>query len=158
PEGAHALLERLIDCVVIDEFYRGEALLGYARALGDEARHMLRSKLRSHDLREYAARAIEPLVKGRNERQDSAALQAALTNAARPEVVAAIAQALLAADPAGQSAAQAAVDRSDAWTKLELSWRSNGGTDRQLADLLTEAGVMDAISDEQLAEALSKGF
>lgn len=158
PSGARGLLERLIACVVIDNFYRGEALLAYARALGDEARHMLRSKLGSHNLREYAARAIEPLVKDKNDPEDIAALSDALNGEERPGVVAAIAQAMLAAGPAGQAAAQAALDRSDPWEKVELNWRLSGGTDRELADLLTEAGVMDPISDEQLVDALRDGF
>jgi hypothetical protein len=88
----------------------------------------------------------------------SSALSDALSLEERPGVVAAIAKALQAAGPAGQSAVEAALDRSDPWTKLELSWRLSGGTDRELADLLTEAGVMDPVSDEQLVEALSKGF
>lgn len=156
--GAKGLLERLIACVVIDEFHRGQALLAYARALGDEARPMLLSKLRSHALREYAARAIEPLVKDKGDPQDIAALSDALTNEERPVVVATIAQALLAAGPGGQAAVQAALDRSDPWTRMELNWRLSGGTDRELADLLTEAGVMDPVSDEQLVEAMSEGF
>jgi hypothetical protein len=41
---------------------------------------------------------------------------------------------------------------------MELAWRVGGGTDRHFADLLTEAGVMDPITDEKLAEAVSKGF
>jgi hypothetical protein len=158
PSGAKELLERLIACDAICEFYRGEALLAYARALSDESRHFVLSKLRSHDLREYAARAIERLIKGKNDPHDIAALCDALTNEERPGVVATIAKALLAAGPAGQAAVDAALDRSEPWTKVELSWRLSGGTDRELADLLTEAGVMDPIADEQLVEALSTGL
>jgi len=158
PSGAKGLLERLIACHAIDEYYRGEALLAYVQALGDKARHFLLSELRSQDLREYAARAIGGLVKDKNDPYDIAALSNALTNEERPGVVAAIAKTLLAAGPAGQAAVEAALDRSEPWTKVELSWRLSGGTDRELADLLTGAGVMDPISDEQLVEALSKGF
>lgn len=158
PPGARELLERLIACVVIRDFCRGEALLVYARALGDEALPLLLSKLRSHALRQYAARAIEPLVKDKNDPLDIASLSDALASEERPEVVAALATALLAAGPDGHAAVQAALDRSEPWTRMELRWRLSGGTDRDLADLLTEAGVMDPISDEQLAEALSEGF
>ncbi len=158
PPGAKALLERLMACVLLSNYDRGAALLAYARALGEEARPLLLSKLRGHDLREYAARAMEPLVKGRNAPQDIAALSDALANEERPGVVAAVAIALMAAGPDGHAAVQAALDRADPWTKVELSWRLSGGTDRELADLLTEAGVMDPISDEQLAEALREGF
>ena len=67
-------------------------------------------------------------------------------------------KALLASGPAGEAVVGAALDRSEPWAKVELSWRLSGGTDRELADLLAEAGVMDPISDEQLAEALGNGF
>jgi hypothetical protein len=132
--------------------------LAYAQGLGDEARDFVRSELRSHGLREYAARAIERLVKDKNDPRDIAALSDALTNEERPDVAAAIAQALLTAGPAGQAAAEAALDRTEPWAKVELSWRLKGGTGRELADLLTEAGVMDPVSDERLVEVLSKGF
>jgi hypothetical protein len=158
PSGAKELLERLIACDAIGKYYRGEALLAYVRSLGDKARPVVLSALRSHDLREYAARAIEGPVKDRNDPHDIAALSDALTSEERPGVVAAIAKALLAAGPAGQAAVETALDRSDPWAKVELSWRLSGGTDRELADLLTEAGAMDPISDEQLVEALSKSF
>jgi hypothetical protein len=158
PDGAKELLERLIACDAVHEYYRGEALLAYARSLGDESRHFVLPQLRSHNLRMYAAQAIESLVKGKNDPHDIAELSDAITNEERPDVVAAIATALLAAGPAGQAAVEAALDRSEPWTRVELSWRLSGGTDRQLADLLTEAGVMDPISDEKLAKALSKGF
>jgi hypothetical protein len=158
PSGAQGLLERLIDCDAISEFGRGEALLAYARALGDEAHDFVLSKLGRHDLREYAARAIEHLVKDKNDPHDIAALSDALAGEERSRVVAAIAKALVAAGPAGQAVVGAALDRAEPWARAELSWRLSGGTGRELADLLTEAGVMDPISDEQLAEALSKGF
>jgi hypothetical protein len=158
PSGAKRLLERLTACDAINEYYRGEALLAYAREVGDEARPVVLSALPRHDLREYAARAIAGLVKDKNDPRDIAALSDALTDEERPRVVAAIAKALLAAGPAGQVAVEAALDRSEPWTKVEISWRLGGGTDRELADLLTEAGVMDPVSDEQLVEALRKGF
>ena len=158
PRGAQALLERLIVCHSIGDYYRGEALKAYARALGDEARHTVLLGLRSRDLREYAARAIERLAKDKNDPHDIAALSDALTKEERPGVVAAIAKALLAAGPGGQATVQAALDRSEPWTRVELSWRISGGTDRELATLLTEGGVMDAVTDEQLAEAMSNGF
>ena len=158
PSGAKRLLERLIACDAITEFYRGEALLAFARAFGDEARRLVLAELRSRELRMYAVRAIEGLVQDKNDPHDIAALSDALTNEERPVVVAAIAKALLAAGPAGQAVVGAALDRSEPWTKVELSWRLSGGTDRELADLLTEAGVMDPVSDEELVEALSKGF
>src|SRR5262249_38240413 len=72
--------------------------------------------------------------------------------------VAAVAKSLLEAGPAGYTAVKTALDRSEPWTKVELSWRISGGTDREFADLLAEAGVMDPISDEQLVEALSSGL
>lgn len=158
PRGAKELLERLVACVVLDDFCRGQALLAYARALGDEARPLVQSKLRSHRLRGYAARAIEPLVKDKNDPVGIAALNDALTNEERPDVVAALAKALLAAGPGGHAAIQAVLDRSEPSTRVELNWRITGGTDRELAELLTEAGVMDPISDEQLVEAMSDGF
>lgn len=158
PSGAKGLLERLIACDAIYEFDRGETLVTYARALGDEARHFVLSQLGNPDLREYAARAVEPLVKDKNDPHDIAALSDALTNEERPCVVGAIGKALLAAGPASRAAINAVLDRCEPWTRVELSWRLNGGTDRELADVLTEAGVMDPMSDEQLVEALSKGF
>lgn len=158
PRGAKTLLERLIACDAINDFYRGEALLAYALALGEGARHVVLSQIPNHDLRQYAARAVEPLVKDRNDPHDIAALSNALKHEERPCVVAAIAKALLAAGLAGQAAVEAALDRSEPWARVELSWRLSGGTDRELADILTEAGVMDPISDEQLVEALSGGF
>lgn len=103
-------------------------------------------------------RALTRLAKGKNDPDDIAALSDVLAHEKRPSVVAAIAKALLAAGPDGQTNVQTALDRSEAWTKVELSWRLSGGTDRQLADLLTEAGVMDPITDEQLAETMSEGF
>lgn len=158
PSGGKELLERLISCEAVDGYCRGEALLAYGRALGDEARYFILSALGSPDLREYAARAMERLAQGKNDPHDIAALSDALIDEERQRVVAAIAKALLAAGPDGQGAVRAALDRAEPWTKVELSWRLSGGADRELAELLTEAGVMDPISDEQLAEAFSKGF
>lgn len=158
PSGAKAVLERLIACDAAGDFYRGESLMAYAQALGDEARPIVVSALQNQSLREYAARAIGPLAKDKNDPRDIAALCDALAREERPNVVAAVAKALLAAGPDGCSAVEAALDRSEPWTKMELSWRIGGGTDRELADLLTKAGVMDPISDEQLAEAMSTGF
>jgi hypothetical protein len=158
PSGAKALLECLISCDSVDAYHRGVALIAYAQSLGDEARPTVLLALESEKLREYAARAMERLAKDMNDPDDIAALSDALAREQRPAVVAAVAKALLAAGPDGRVTVEAAVNRSEPWAKVELSWRIGGGTDRELANLLTEAGVMDPITDEQLAEAMSKGF
>ena len=140
PNGAKQLLERMIDCNAIDEYFRGNALLAYARALGGDARSFVLSKLQSLDLRKYAAEAVEALVRDKNDPQDVAILSDAIAKEERPNVVAAIAKALLAAGPVGRSAVAAALARSEPWTRVELSWRLAGGTDRELADVLTRSG------------------
>ena len=121
-------------------------------------RSFVLSKLQILDLRKYAAEASEALVRDKNDPQDVAILSDAIAKEEQPNVVAAIAKALLAAGPVGRSAVEAALARSEPWTRMELSWRLAGGSDRELADVLTEAGVMDPISDEQLADALKSGF
>jgi hypothetical protein len=158
PSGAKSLLERMISSDPVGEYYRGQALMAYARALGCEASHFVLLQLRNRGLRKYAAQAIEPLVKGQNDPHHIAELSEALASEDRPDVVASVATALLAAGPAGQAPVEAALDRSEPWTKVELSWRLSGGTDREFADILTATGVMDPVSDAQLAESLSSGF
>lgn len=158
PGGAQRMLERLIACDAISGFHRGEALTAYAQAFADEARPIVASALQDHALREHAARAFGPLVKAKNDPRDIAALSDALTNEARPGVVAAIAKALLAAGPRGKPIVEATLDRSEPWARVELAWNISGGTDREFANLLTEAGVMDPVTDEQLEEALNRGF
>jgi hypothetical protein len=158
PSGAKALLQRVISSHALSVYDRGEALMAYSQALGEEARPVVLSALRSEALRARAACAMERLTKGKNDSRDIAALSDALAREERPGVVAAVAKALLAAGPDGWPAIQAALDRSEPWAKMELSWRIRGGTDRELADLLAEAGVMDPITDEELTRALSKGF
>jgi hypothetical protein len=158
PGDARRLLERMIASDALSEYDRGEALLAYSRMLGEQARPVILAALRTRELRVFAADAFGPLAKDKNDLEDTGALSDALANEERPEVVAAIAKALLAAGPAGSSAVEAALERAGPWTKMELAWRIGGGTDRQFADLLTEAGVMDPVTDEELTEALSKGF
>jgi hypothetical protein len=158
PAGGRVLLERLIGSEAVDPYDRGQALLAYTEAVGGEARPMILSALQDPALREDAARALKPLTAGGNDPRDIAALSAALDDEERPNVVATLAKALLAAGPDGQPAIEGALERSEPWAKVELYWRIGGGTDREFADLLTEAGVMDAIDDEDLSEALVNGF
>jgi hypothetical protein len=143
---------------VLSEYDRGQALLAYGKALGEEARPVILAALEEPELRADAAKALAPIAKDKNDAQDIAALDRALANEERPDVVAAIAEALLGAGPAGKPAVEAVLEKSAPWTKMELAWRIEGGKDRQFADLLTEAGVMDPITDEELAEALQQGF
>jgi hypothetical protein len=158
PTGGQALLERLIGNEAVGHYHRGQALLACAAAIGEAARPLILSGLRNPALREYAARAFQPLPPESSDPQGIAALSAALDGEERPEVVAALAKALLAVGPEGQPAIETALERADPWAKVELSWRIAGGTDREFVDLLAEAGVMDPIDDETLAEALADGF
>jgi hypothetical protein len=102
PSGAKALLERLIWSESVGAYHRGESLIAYAQSLGDAARPAVLSALQSEDLREYAARTLEKLAKGKNDPCDIAALSEALAHEKRPSVVAALAKALLAAGPDGR--------------------------------------------------------
>jgi hypothetical protein len=133
-----------------------------AAVMPDGAKDVLERMIASDALGEYeradAAKALEPIARGRNDAGDIGALSAALSGEERPEVVAAIAAALAGAGPAGRPAVEAALERAEPWTRMDLAWRIGGGTERQLADALTEAGVMDPITDEQLAEVIEKGF
>lgn len=158
PEGARGVLERIIASDALSEYDRGLALLAYGKALGDEARPTIMAALQNPELRADAAGTLGPIAKDNNDARDISALGDALADEERPEVVAAIAKALLGAGPDGRTAVEAALERSEPWTKMELAWRIGGGTDRQFADALTEAGVMDSITDEKLAEALESGF
>ena len=158
PAGAQQLLERMINCDSLSEFYRGEALKAYAQALGDKARPMISSALQDEGLRKDAAQAMTLFVKANPDPMDIAALSNALSRELRPDVVSALAKALVEAGPDARAAIEAALERSEPWTRVELAWRIHGGTDREFADLLTEAGVMDPITGEQLTEALCKGF
>lgn len=158
PDGSKDVLERMITSDVLDEHYRGLALSAYGRAIGKEARPVIMAALDDPELRAAAASALGQIAKGKNGAQDIAALVAVLANEARPGVVSAIARALLDLGPAGKPAVEAVLERSSPWAKMELAWQIEGGTDRQFADLLTEAGVMDPITDEELAEALEQGF
>jgi hypothetical protein len=158
PNGARELLERMIESGALSEYDRGETLLAYARALGDQARPVILEVLGDPAMRTVAANALGSLTKDKNDPEDIAALSDALAAEDRPHVVAALAKALLSAGPAGNAAVEAAIERSEPWTKVELAWRIGGGTDREFADQLTESGVMDAITDEELSEALSNNF
>jgi hypothetical protein len=158
PAGGKELLERVIGAKDLNPYQRGEVLLVYSSAIGEAARPAIAAALQDPELRRHAARALEPLLSGENNPQDIAALSAALDAEERPVVVAALAKALLATGPDGQSAVERALERAEPWAKIELSWRIAGGTNRELADLLTDAGVMDAISDEALGEAVAGGL
>lgn len=158
PPGGKDLLERVIGAEGLDPYQRGQALVAYASAIGDAARSTIVAALQDPELRQYAAQALEPLLSGDNDPQDIAALRAALDGEDRSNVVAAVAKALLAAGPDGQSAVARVLEQAEPWAKVELSWRIAGGTDREFADLLTNAGVMDAIDDEALEKALTGGL
>ncbi|MBM4076405.1 MAG: hypothetical protein FJ267_12290 [Planctomycetes bacterium] len=158
PSRSRTLLEDLVMAEEIREYYRGAVLLAYSRAFGSDARPLVLHGLRDPELRRYAAQAMESLSKGKNESTDVSELCMALQDEERPDVVAEIAKALLAVGPEGLNAVSSLLDRTDPWTRVELSWRIDGGTDRELADLLTEAGVMDSVSDKQLVETFSDGF
>jgi hypothetical protein len=103
-------------------------------------------------LREYAAAAFGVLGKNLNDAEDIAALESALETEERTEVVAALVKALMDAGPDGGARAAAALGRVDLWTRFNLALRLDGGGSRELADLLTEAGVIDRISDSDLPE------
>jgi hypothetical protein len=158
PEGARRVLERVKACDAVGGYARGRALVAYAQALGDQSRPAVLSALTDAALRKYAAEAMAELVKDRNDPSDITALSDALSGEKRSDVVAALARALMAAGPQGRPHVQSALDDAEPWARFELAWRIEGGSDRELADLLTEAGVMDAVTDEQLAQALSGGF
>jgi len=158
PHGGKPLLERVIAHQAIDDYYRGETLSAYALALGEEARRTIVSALQDPALRSSAADAFQPLVHSKNLPEDIAVLRSALENEDRPEVIAALARTLLAAGPDGLPAVERVLERSESWARVELSWRVEGGTDRALADLLTEAGVIDPIDDDTLADALNGGL
>lgn len=157
PAGGKELLERVIGAD-LSPYQRGEALLAYSSAIGDAARPTILVALQDPELRQYAARALEPLLHGDNNPQEIAALSAALDGEERPNVVAALAKALLAAGPDGRSAVERVLEHAEPWAKVELSWRIAGGTDREFADLLTNAGVMDAIDDTALEKAVASGL
>jgi hypothetical protein len=156
--GGKELLERVIGAEDLTPYQRGEALLAYSSALGDAARPAILAALQEPALRRYAARALEPLLRSDNDPRDIAALNAALDGEERSDVIAAVGKALLAAGSEGQSAVERVLEHAEPWAKVELSWRIAGGTDREFADLLTDAGVMDVIDDEALEKALASGF
>jgi hypothetical protein len=63
PSGAGELLERMITSDALSEYDRGEALLAYSKALGQQARPVILAALRNRELRERAADALGQLAK-----------------------------------------------------------------------------------------------
>ncbi len=158
PEGAAALLERVIACDSLSDYDRGRALVAFAEAVGGPARPIVYESLAEPPLRLYAAEALGALGKGLDDPDDVARLAQALGEDDRVEVVSALVRALMDAGPGGRPHVEAALERADPWSRFHLGWALQGGDARRLADLLTEAGVIDAISDEQLAEAVEGGL
>jgi len=153
PNGARTILERLVSCQALSEYQRGQTLIAYSEALGDETRPVVFRELKQTILRQYAAQAIEKLGKDRDDPELITALQDALLGEKRTDVLTAVAKALMANGPAGRAHVKLVLDACEPWTRCKFAWRLDGGTDRALADLLTEAGVMDPVTDEQLANA-----
>src|SRR5262249_39100325 len=52
---------------------------------------------------------------------------------------------------------RAAIEGAAPRTRMKLHWQLEGLSARQIANMLTEAGVMDAIDDAALAEATQEG-
>src|SRR5262249_10166089 len=65
PNGARTILERLVSCQALSEYQRGQTLIAYSEALGDETRPVVFRELKQTILRQYAAQAIEKLGKDR---------------------------------------------------------------------------------------------
>jgi len=162
PDGAEALLERIIagsfdDFGIGDDYHRGQAIIALTAAIGGRSRNLVRGRLRDAPVRKYAATALGVIAKGSNDPDAITALADALTKEDRGDVIGAILTALAAVGPDAEPHLRAAIERAPPWTRMELSWQLEGLSARQIADILTEAGVMDAIDDAALAEATQKG-
>jgi hypothetical protein len=162
PDGAEALLERIIagsfdDFGIGDDYHRGQAIIALAAAIGGRSRNLVRVRLGDAAVRKYAATALGVIAKGRNDPDDIASLADTLAKEDRVDVIGRILTALAAVGPDAEPHLKAAIERAPLWTRMELLWQLEGLTARQIADMLTEAGVMDAIDDAALAEATQKG-
>jgi hypothetical protein len=158
PDGAEALLERIIagsfdDLGIGDDYHRGQAIIALATAVGERSRNFVRGWLGDAAVRKYAATALGVIANGSNDPDDIASLAYALAKEDRVDVISSILTALAGVGPDAEPHVKAAVERAPPWTRMELLWQLEGLSARQVADLLTEAGVMDAIDDAALAEA-----
>lgn len=153
PDGAQALLEQIIAAAEIDDYGRGQAIIALARAGGARSRHLVRSHLANATIREYAAAAVGEIAKGSNDPADIEALASALSTEDRPGVVSAILIALAGIGPDARTHVQTALARAAPWDRMKLSWQLAGWSNRQIADMLREAGAIEEISDVALAEA-----
>jgi hypothetical protein len=162
PDGAEALLERIIagsfdDFGVGDDYGRGQAIIALAAAVGERSRELVRARLADTSVRKYAAAAFGGIAKGRNNPDDIASLADALAKEERADVIGSILTALAGVGPDAEPHVNAAIERAPPWTRMELLWQLEGLSAREIANMLTEAGVMDAIGDAALAEATQNG-
>ena len=163
PDGAEQLVQRVIsgnfdDFDRDDDYARGQAIIALSSAIGDRSRPMLHVKLRDAAVRQYAATALGTLSKDTDRPDDISELATALSAEKRESVIGAIVEALAAIGVGGRPHIASALDRSPPWTRMQIVWKLEGLGGRQIADMLTEAGVIDALSDDQLAEATAKGI
>jgi hypothetical protein len=162
PEGAQALLEEIIagsfDCFGDgDDYGRGQAIIALAAATAEGSRSLVRVCLDDASVRKYAATALGEIAKGTNDPDDIAALTDALSKEDRAIVIDSILTALTGIGRDAEPHVKAAIDKASPWTRMELLWQREGWSGRQIADMLTEAGVMDPIDDAALAEATRRG-
>src|SRR5262245_62849809 len=162
PDGAEALLGRIIagsfdDFGIGDDYQRGQAILALTAAIGGRSRNLVRGRLGDAPVRKYAATALGVIAKGSNDPDAITSLVDALAKEDRGDVIGAILTALAAVGPDAEPHLRAAIERAPPWTRMKLFWHLEGLSARQIADLLTEAGVMDAIDDAALAEATRQG-
>jgi hypothetical protein len=162
PDGAEALLEEIIagsfDCLGSgDDYGRGQAIIALAGATGERSRSLVRACLDDAAVRKYAATALGGIAKGTNDPDDIAALADAFSKEDRPAVIDSILTALAGIGPDAEPHVKAAIKGATPWTRMELHWQHARWSARQIADMLTEAGVIDPIDDAALAEATQGG-
>jgi hypothetical protein len=156
PDGTEALLEQIITGKV-DDFGRGGAIGALADGAGVRSHALVRAMLADEAVRQDAAVALGKISKGSNDADDIAALAAELATEDRAQAIGAVLHALAEIGPDGETHVAAALQRAPPWTRMELSWRLEGLSARQIADMLTAAGAMDAIDDAALAKATRNG-
>lgn len=162
PDGAEAVLERIIsgsfdDFNTGDDYSRGETIIALARGSGARSLSRVRGLLSDAAVRKYAASALGELSRNSNSQNDIAALVNALDGETRSEVIGAVLNALAEVGPDAERHVKAALDSAPPWTRMELTWRMQGLSARAIADMLAEAGAMDPLDDNALAEATQQG-
>ena len=126
-------------------WYVEAAVLGaLARMEGEPGRERLLAALDDPNLHGAAAQQIKTLFSGTADREVLARLKAAARNENRTNVLAAIAEALLATGGDGaRDAAVGLADRLDASSKMRILWQANGLSAEKVADQVVETGLID---------------